>query len=138
MIEITPTIHIDERDVQFEFVRAGGPGGQNVNKVNSKATLRWDVSRTPSLPEDVRARFVARYASRLTKEGDLVLSSQRYRDQGRNVEDCLERLREMILAVAKAPVKRKPTQPSRGSQERRLEAKRQTSRRKESRRDGWD
>ena len=96
----------------FTFVRSSGPGGQNVNKVNSKAVLRWPVMHSAALPAEVRQRFVARFGRRLTGEGELVLSSQRYRDQGRNVADCLEKLKSMLAAVAARPVVRKPTKPT--------------------------
>lgn len=134
MLVVNRRISIPLREFRFTFSRASGPGGQHVNKVNTKATLRWPVSTTGNLPEDVRERFVARYRRRITTEGDLVLSSQRFRDQGRNVADCLAKLRDMVEQVATAPKKRKPTKPSRGSRERRLEGKRQTSQRKQSRR----
>src|SRR5262249_20644657 len=119
---------------EFTFARSSGPGGQNVNKVNSKAVLRWSPATSPSLTEDVRARFLARYASRLTVAGELLLASQRSRDQNRNVEDCLDRLRQMRLAVTNNPVPRRPTKPTRGSHRRRLEAKRIHSSKKRHRR----
>ncbi|HEX3871744.1 MAG TPA: alternative ribosome rescue aminoacyl-tRNA hydrolase ArfB, partial [Pirellulales bacterium] len=108
--------------------------GQNVNKVNSKVTLRWNPARNTSLPMPVRDRFLERYRSRLTTAGDLIVTSQRYRDQGRNVDDCLEKLRLMIATVAVAPVKRKKTRPSRASVERRLDEKRAVSQKKQRRR----
>ena len=134
MLTITPTLQIPDSEFQFTFARSSGPGGQNVNKVNSKAVLRWSPAASPSLPEDVRSRFLARYASRLTTEGDLILTSQRSRDQNRNSEDCLARLREMLLAVTRKPVQRRPTKPTRGSHKRRLEAKRIQSGKKRNRR----
>ena len=102
---------------------AGGRGGQRLNKASTKATLRWDVSRSPSLPEDVRGRLLARFRRRITREGELLLSSQRFRDQSRNVADCLEKLRAMIGEVAAPPKKRKSTKPTKASQERRLKEK---------------
>ncbi|MGE5194821.1 MAG: alternative ribosome rescue aminoacyl-tRNA hydrolase ArfB [Deltaproteobacteria bacterium] len=134
MLTITPAIQIPDGEFEFTFARSSGPGGQNVNKVSSKAVLRWSPTASPSLPEDVRARFLARYASRLTTEGALILTSQRSRDQKRNVEDCLARLREMLLAVTHKPVPRRPTKPTRGSHKRRLEAKRIQSGKKRNRR----
>ena len=131
---ITTEIHIPRDELRFTFVRSSGPGGQNVNKVNSKAVLRWAVASSEHLPEDVRARFMKTYRRRFTEDGDLVMSSQRYRDQQRNVADCLEKLRSMILAIAKPPKKRKVSRPSRGAVERRLQEKRAASRKKESRR----
>lgn len=133
MLEVNARIRIPLEEFEFSYARSSGPGGQNVNKVNSKATLRWSARQSVSLPPDVRERFLIRFGSRLTNEGDLLITSQRYRDQGRNVDDCLEKLREMLLAVAVAPKKRRPTKPSRAAKERRLESKQQQSRKKERR-----
>jgi len=134
MLTITPALQIPDAEFAFSYARSSGPGGQNVNKVNSKAVLRWSPTTSPSLPDDVRARFLARYASRLTNEGELILTSQRSRDQNRNSEDCLGRLKEMLLAVTRKPVQRRPTKPTRGSHKRRLEAKRIQSGKKRNRR----
>jgi ribosome-associated protein len=134
MLIITPAIQIPDSEFGFTFARSSGPGGQNVNKVNSKAVLRWSPTTSPSLPEDVRSRFLLRFASRLTIAGELILTSQRSRDQNRNIEDCLERLKEMLLAVTRKPVQRRPTKPTRGSHKRRLEAKRLHSSKKRRRR----
>jgi ribosome-associated protein len=134
MLRAGPDITIPADELQFTFVRSAGPGGQNVNKVASKAVLRWDVAASPSLTNAVRARFLVRYSSRLTTAGELIISSQEYRDQSRNRADCLEKLRQMLLAVATAPKRRKRTRPSRGSVERRLESKQRQSQRKSSRR----
>jgi ribosome-associated protein len=98
-----------------------------VNKVSSKAVLRWPVTASPSLPEDVRQRFLERFGNRVTTEGELVLSSERFRDQKRNQEDCLEKLRAMLLDVAVPPKERRPTKPTRGSQRRRLQNKQERS-----------
>ena len=133
MLEVNARIRIPLEEFEFSYARSSGPGGQNVNKVNSKATLRWSARQSVSLPPDVRERFLIRFGSRLTNEGDLLITSQCYRDQGRNVDDCLEKLREMLLAVAVAPKKRRPTKPSRAAKERRLESKQQQSRKKERR-----
>jgi ribosome-associated protein len=105
-------------------VRAGGPGGQNVNKVASKAVLRWNVPATSSLPEIVKARLRAQLHSRLTGNGDLIITSQRFRDQERNRQDCLEKLRALVLQATILPKKRKATGPTRGSREARLQDKR--------------
>jgi ribosome-associated protein len=102
--------------------------------VSSKATLRWQVVASPSLPESVKARFMAKYANRLTIDGELVLSSQRYRDQTRNTDDCLEKLRQMLVAVATPPKRRRPTKPTLASKERRTETKRLQSKKKQQRR----
>ena len=134
MLEVSRRIRIPFRELHFSFARSSGAGGQNVNKVNTKATLRWDVTASPSLPDGVRERFLSRYPRRITREGELVLTSQRYRDQGRNTADCLEKLRALLLEVAVAPRRRKPTRPSRASRERRLASKRAASHRKRLRR----
>jgi ribosome-associated protein len=135
MLFVNPRLQIPLAEFEFTFVRSSGPGGQNVNKVNSKASLRWPVMASPSLSEAVRTRFLAKYRNRVTAEGDLLLVSQRYRDQGRNVTDCLDKLRAMLADAATPPVHRKRTRPSRGSIERRLEGKREKSRKKQGRRD---
>lgn len=134
MLYVSDSVSIADTEFDFTFSRSSGPGGQNVNKVNSRATLRWNAAASTALPEAVRERFLVSCRRRLTREGHLIISSQRYRDQGRNVADCLSRLREMILAVATAPVKRKATKPSKGANQRRLLEKRTTAERKQSRR----
>jgi ribosome-associated protein len=129
-------LKIPLREFKFTFARSSGPGGQNVNKVSTKALLRWAVVRSPSLPEPVRQRLLSRYRRRVTAEGDLLVSSQRFRDAGRNVADCLEKLRAMLADVAVAAKPRKPTRPSRASVRRRLDQKRKHSQKKQRRRDG--
>lgn len=133
-INISPTIQIKDEELQFSFARSGGPGGQNVNKVNSKAVLRFALTLSPNLPADVKERFIAKYGARLTTEGELILTSQRYRDQAANVEDCVQKLKEMILSVATKPVARKKTRPSLAAQRRRVESKRETAIKKQQRR----
>lgn len=120
MAPAAPVFEIPERELVFSFARSSGPGGQNVNKTETKATLRWDVSRSPSIPADVRARFVRTFATRITTDGELVISSQRHRDRLRNIDDCLEKLQSMLRQVAKPRAKRRPTRPSRGAVERRI------------------
>ncbi len=122
------------REFQFTFVRSGGPGGQNVNKVNTKAQLRWAATSSTSLPADVRQRLLAKYHRRITAEGDLLVTSQRFRDAGRNTADCLEKLRCMLAEVAAPVRRRRPTRPTRGSVERRIENKRRLSQKKRQRR----
>ena len=90
---------IPETEFEFSFARSGGPGGQNVNKVNSKAILHWDITSSPSITAPMKNRFLEKYGSRLTLEGVLVLSSQQHRDQITNVEECLEKLKEMLESV---------------------------------------
>ena len=134
MLIVSRQLQIPLAEFDITFVRSGGPGGQNVNKVNSKAVLRWAAVRSPSLPEAVRQRFLPRYASRLTTEGELLVTSQRYRDAPRNSQDCLEKLRAMLLGVAQPPKRRRATRPTRGSVERRLQGKRRQSAAKRNRR----
>lgn len=131
---VTPRLRIPLAEFEFRFTRSSGPGGQNVNKVNSKAQLRWPVLASPSLPDAVRERFRSRFGTRISADGDLLIASQRYRDQARNVDDCLEKLRAMLAAVAAPPLRRKRTRPSRASIERRLGDKRRRSEKKQSRR----
>ena len=130
MLVVNPRLRIPLRELRFTFARSSGAGGQNVNKVNSKAVLRWDVRSSPRLPESVRERFLDRFGRRVTREGVLVLTSQRFRDRGRNIADCLEKLRAMLAEVAIAPRRRRPTKPTRASVQRRLDQKRTTSHRK--------
>jgi ribosome-associated protein len=134
MLSISDHIQIPLDEFEFTYARSGGPGGQNVNKVNSKAMLRWPIATSPSVPEPVRARFMEKYASRVTLDGDVILTSQKHRDQASNVEDCLEKLKEMLVAVATPQTPRRPTRPSRASVERRTEAKRENAIKKQQRR----
>ncbi len=129
-MEVTKTMQIPESEFHFTYARSGGPGGQNVNKVASKAVLHWALKANNSLPPEVKDRFVQQNRWRVTTEGVLVLDSQRYRDQAKNVADCLEKLREMLVRAVHVPKKRRPTKPSRSSKERRLKAKRHTSHQK--------
>ncbi len=132
-MQVNSRLEIPDSEFTWTFVRSSGPGGQNVNKVNSKAVLRWRVTESTSLPAEVRARFLARHAKRLTAEGDLLIASQRYRDQGRNIADALEKLRIMVAESATRPKTRRPTKPSRASVERRIASKQARSRKKEMR-----
>jgi ribosome-associated protein len=134
MIEITHQFAIPEAELSWSFVRSGGPGGQNVNKVASKAVLRWDLDGSRSVPEEVKARLRAQQRGRVTTDGEVVLSSQRHRDQERNRHDCLDKFVEMLRAATVAPKKRKKKKPTRASKERRLREKRHRSAAKSSRR----
>ncbi len=133
MLNVSEKISIRLTEFKFSYARSPGPGGQNVNKVNSKVILKWNVDRTTAMPGAVKARFVKKFSKRINKEGALVISSHRFRDQGRNVADCLSKLREMILSVESEPVKRKKTRVSMGAKKRRLENKKRRAATKQSR-----
>lgn len=127
MLVVNSTLSIPLREFEFTFARSQGPGGQNVNKVNTKSTLRWNVIASTSLPDEMKSRFVEKYRRRITNDGDVLIMSQRFRDQGRNVADCLAKLRDMLEQVAQAPKTRKKTKPTRGAKRRRLKDKKATS-----------
>ncbi len=131
-------LRVPARELTIRFVRSSGAGGQNVNKVSTKAVLRWPVLASRALPADVRARFAERFATRITVGGELVLTSDRHRDQGRNVADCLAKLDAMLDAVATPPRPRRKTRPSRGAVERRLDDKHARAAKKRLRRDLGD
>ena len=128
--EVTQRIQVPRDEFRFRFARSQGPGGQNVNKVNTKATLRWLILENETLPAEVRNRFIAKYRNRITKEGELVITSQRYRDQARNIQDCLDKLRKLLLEVARPPTPRKVTKPTKGSKVRRRKDKEAISKKK--------
>jgi ribosome-associated protein len=131
---VNPRLEVPFDELHFTYARSSGPGGQNVNKVNTKAVLRWSVRHSPSLPEEIRSRLVAKIGSRLTLGGDLVITSQRFRDAGRNAADCLEKLRTLLAEAAIAPKQRKRTRPGKGAIRRRLADKRQQGEKKRGRR----
>ncbi len=124
MIQITPAIAIDEGEIQEEFIRASGPGGQNVNKVATAVQLRFDVAHSPSLPDDVRQRLVRLAGQRLTEEGVLIIEARRFRTQARNRQDAVDRLVALIRRAAEKPRSRRKTGPTPASRRQRLEAKR--------------
>jgi ribosome-associated protein len=123
VIEISQGLLLDEREIEECFVRASGPGGQNVNKLSSAVQLRFDVRGSPSLPEPVRDRLARLAGRRLTRDGVLVISAQRFRTQERNRQDALDRLVELIRRAAVPPMPRRPTRPTAASRRRRLEGK---------------
>jgi ribosome-associated protein len=123
MIVVTPSIALDEREIEERFVRASGPGGQNVNKLATAVQLRFDVERSPALPEGVRARLKTLAGRRLTQDGVLVITAQRHRTQERNRQDALDRLLDLIRRSATPPRPRRPTRPTLASKRRRLDAK---------------
>ncbi len=127
MFEVDDQIRIPDDELGFTFARSGGPGGQNVNKVSSKAILRWNLLTNRSVPSEIKERLRALYRNRVTTEGDLVIQAQNYRDQERNKLECLDRLREMLRQASFVPKVRRASKPSRGSKERRLQAKKKRS-----------
>ena len=139
MLQISPTLSIPDDELIERFVRSSGPGGQNVNKVSTAVELRFDAANSPSLPDAVRARLLAKRDRRITGEGVIVLSAQRFRTQERNREDARTRLTELIRTALVAPKPRVATKPTRGSKERRLTSKRERANVKRTRvaRD-WD
>jgi ribosome-associated protein len=134
MIRITPDIAIREAELKLDFTRSSGPGGQNVNKVATAVQLRFDVFRSPSLPEDVRRRLARIAGKRVSKEGVLLIDARRFRTQERNRQDAVQRLVQWIRRAAEKPKKRIKTRPSFSSKERRLEGKRRHSETKRLRR----
>ena len=135
MLVVTDTVRIPEHELEWSFARSGGPGGQNVNKVASKAVLRWKAAAsTAAIPETARARMRARFPSRFTTDGDVVIPSQEYRDQERNRLACVEKLADMIRDSLPEPTVRKKKKPSKAAKRRRVADKRATSAKKQSRR----
>jgi ribosome-associated protein len=127
VIEITRRIQLDENELTWDFTRSAGPGGQNVNRLETAVQLRFDAANSPSLPPDVRHRLLALRDHRVLESGEVLINASRHRSQGKNREDALERLVELIRKAAVPPKKRRPTKPSKGAKERRLKSKKQRS-----------
>jgi ribosome-associated protein len=123
VIRVTDQINIDKREIEESFVRASGPGGQNVNKLATAVQLRFDVRGSPSLPAEVRGRLEKLAGARMTREGVLVIAAQRHRTQARNRQDALERLVDLVRRAAIEPRPRRPTRPTAAARERRIEVK---------------
>ncbi len=134
MIHITRNIVLDEREVREEFVRASGPGGQNVNKVATAVQLRFDAANSPALTDEIRARLARLAGRRMTDDGVVIITAQRFRTQNRNRQDAMHRLVELIREAAEPPKRRRKTKPPPASKERRLEGKRRRSQTKQLRR----
>lgn len=133
MIEITPDIILDEKDIRYQFSRASGPGGQNVNKVASAVQLRFNVDN-PALPPEIRERLIKLAGTRLTTDGTLIIEARRFREQERNRQDALDRLVDLIRRSAQKPKSRRRSRPSQASKTRRLQTKRRRGELKRSRR----
>jgi len=131
---VSSKVRIPSSELRLTFARSSGPGGQHVNKVSTKAVLRWNVRESASIAEDVRQRFVETFPTRMTGSGEVVLSSDRFRSRKRNAGECVARLRGMLAQVLRPPRKRKATRPSRAAIERRLTAKRHHGEKKRRRR----
>ncbi|GAC1520038.1 MAG: alternative ribosome rescue aminoacyl-tRNA hydrolase ArfB [Herpetosiphon sp.] len=138
MIAITPTLALDEAELNITFVRASGPGGQNVNKVSSAVQLRFDVRNSPSLTEDVRARLTELGGRNINADGILIIKALEFRTQERNRQAAINRLVALITTAAVPPIQRYATRPSRGARERRMQHKRRTSAVKQQRRTGMN
>ncbi|MEY4631512.1 MAG: hypothetical protein RIQ81_1632 [Pseudomonadota bacterium] len=137
-MKISERMQIPDHELEFSFARSGGPGGQNVNKVASKAILRWDMNANTSIPDAVKARFRDTFGNRIAGEGEVVIASDEYRDQPRNMESCRSKLASMLRSVEKPPKIRRATKPTRASKERRISSKKRTSEIKAGRRQKFD
>lgn len=130
MIFISPTISVNESELEFSFIRSPGPGGQNVNKLATAVQLRFDVVHSPSLPEDVRSRLLSLLGKKITTHGEYIIKASRYRTQDRNKQDALDRLIALLKKAAQKPRKRKKTKPTAASVEKRLTQKKVQAKKK--------
>lgn len=135
MLKITRYLSLDESEITLNFIRAPGPGGQNVNKIASAVQLRFDVVHSPSLSEAVRSRLLTQARNKISQTGELIIKASRFRTQERNKQDALERLKMLLINAEKTPKRRKPTKPSRTSIEKRLRTKKLHSKNKSIRRE---
>jgi ribosome-associated protein len=133
-LEITPELTIPDTDLQWDFVRASGPGGQHVNKAATAVQLRFDLRQNSTLPQEVRERMQTLAANRINADGVLIIDARRFRSQDRNRQDALDRLKGLVIRAARKPKVRRRTRPSAAARERRLEKKHRRGARKESRR----
>jgi len=133
MLVISDKLEIPLRELKFTFAKSSGPGGQNTNKVSTKAQLKWNVVGSPSLSDSQRQRIMDKHRNKISKAGILTLQSERFRDQGRNVADCLEKLTKAIRMALHKPKKRVATKPTKGSIERRIKDKKAKSQKKNNR-----
>lgn len=127
MIEITPSLFLEESEIQLDFIRSSGPGGQNVNKVATGVQLRFDLAGSESLPDEIKARLARLARSRITEDGTLIIEAKRFRTQDQNRQDALDRLAELLRRAAQPERPRRPTRPTAASVEKRLETKRRRS-----------
>lgn len=134
MIFVAPNIRVEAHELAFKTARSGGPGGQHVNKAETRVQLRWHVADSFGVPDDVKRRFLAAYRTRITDGGELIIDCDESRSQARNREICIERLTEMLKAVARPPKPRKKTKPSKGSLARRRKSREAQSAKKVQRR----
>ena len=136
MIQITPIIQLDENEIELDFVRSAGPGGQNVNKVSTAVQLKFDAANSPSLPEEVRSRLLGLAGKRASKDGVIVIKAYQYRTQEKNREEAISRLTALIEKAAERPRRRRPTRPGRAAHARRLDAKKRRGQVKRQRQQG--
>ncbi len=133
MLKINDKISIPSDEITLSYTRSSGPGGQNVNKVSSKVIFEWDLSNSAALPDRVKQRFIERFQNRINQQGILLIQSDRFRDRLKNIKDCEDKLRAMLLECIPEPKQRKATKPKKQAVEKRLQSKRATSEKKKNR-----